>query len=317
MSSNSAYLPLNEFDVFPFTEKDINNNKERKNKKKLFIQLTQYKYLTRKEKYDSMRRKYKAKFHKTIRKIINDELHKINSKISFASFPQLFIKDVTKDNNSKAMNLKYEELFNYIYTSYENKDFKKEKEKEKINENYEKNKKILEYLNSEKNKDKSELSGWNIIKSMTYCELLDKFFLSKEFEDSIHDMEKNNEKENYINEYISYCKYYTDFFKSINNEIPLYDKIPPPETHEENNLCPDVENSPAYFKNNNNTTNEENSESIDDNNPFNLLVPKIVEDDDCITIFENNKEYNQKIRSIESDINDNNNYYLEQFNEDN
>ena len=174
----------------------------------------------------------------------------------------------------------------------------------------------MEYLNSEKNKDKSELSDWNIIKNMTYSELLDKFFLSKEFEDSIHDMEKNNEKENYINEYISYCKYYTDFFKSINNEIPLYDKIPPSETHEENNLCPDVENSPAYFKNNN-TTNEENSESIDDNNPFNLLVPKIVEDDDCITIFENNKEYNQKIRSIDSDINDNNNYYLEQFNEGN
>ena len=276
MSSNSAYLPLNEFDVFPFTEKDINNNKERKNKKKLFIQLTQYKYLTRKEKYDSMRRKYKAKFHKTIRKIINDELHKINSKISFASFPQLFIKDVTKDNNSKAMNLKYEELFNYIYTSYENKDFKKEKEKEKINENYEKNKKILEYLNSEKNKDKSELSGWNIIKSMTYCELLDKFFLSKEFEDSIHDMEKNNEKENYINTYISLGKNYTYYFKH-NQKSKTKSKIFTKNKNQDNksndnNTSHTFNDTPTEIKNplfyNNNPITKEEILNLNENDSF-------------------------------------------------
>ena len=331
MSSNKDIISLNEVDVFPFTGKDKNIN-DKLNKKKLFISSTKYKDRTRKEKPDNMRKKYKAKFHKTIRNIINTKLHKFfPKKICFVGLPQDFIKDVAKDNNSKVMNLKYEDLFDYTYKLYndkienkkkekeeekdKDKEQKKEKEKEKINENYLNNKKILEYLNSEKNKDKSELSGWNIIKNMKYTELLDKFFLSKEFEDSINDMEKNNEKENYINEYISYSKYYTDFFKTNTNDIPLYDIIPPPEPPEENNLCPDDDYSPRYF--NNNITKEENSVSIDEYDPFKLVGPKIIEDDDCVTIFEHNEKYNQKILSMNSDINDNNRYYIEQFNEDN
>ena len=345
MSSNSAYLPLNEFDVFPFTEKDINNNKERKYKKKLFIQLTQYKFLTRKEKYDSIRKKYKAKFHKTIRKIINKELHKIDSKISFASFPQYFIRDVTKKNNSEAMNKKYEELFDYTYKLYNDqikkkeeeddikKDTKKEKEKEKIIENNEKNKKILEYLNSENIKDKSKLSGWNIIKNMTYSELLDKYFLSKEFEDSIHDMEKNNEKENYINEYISFAKNYTYDFKH-NKKGKTKSKISNKDKNQDNKINDNNINTSHTFNDTpteikkplfyiNKTIIKDEILNPNENNIFNdcsdvlslkvdrYCIPRIIEDNNNAIILNQDEGNDEKSFSVYSDNDNDNRYYIE------
>ena len=53
-----------------------------------------------------------------------------------------------------------------------------------------KNEKTLEYLNSENNANICNISGWNKIKEMKYSELFERFLISKEFEDSIKELEK-------------------------------------------------------------------------------------------------------------------------------
>ena len=94
------------------------------------------------------------------------------------------------------------------------------------------------------------------------------------------------------------------------NESRIHENIPTPE---ENNLCHE---NPRYFICKK-ATKDENTNSIDDYN-FNqsdnmnfFLRPRIIEDDDSIKIFNQNKEYNQKNLSINSDDADDNRYYIE------
>lgn len=52
-----------------------------------------------------------------------------------------------------------------------------------VNWDDKKNKKIIKFL--DENNEISEKSNWNLIKNMTYKDLLKAFFLSEEFEKSI------------------------------------------------------------------------------------------------------------------------------------
>jgi hypothetical protein len=66
-----------------------------------------------------------------------------------------------------------------------------------------------------------ENSNWNIIKNMTYKELIEAYLSSAEFEKSIIDLKIKSEKRNkkisalYIEAYINLALTYTDFYSSI------------------------------------------------------------------------------------------------------
>ena len=76
---------------------------------------------------------------------------------------------------------------------------------------YYKNKKTLDYLNF--NPLISEKSGWQKIKKMKYIDLLNAYFNSDEFVQTINELHKKENK-NYINQYIFFAKTYVTFFKS-------------------------------------------------------------------------------------------------------
>ena len=201
-----------EDDCFPFNKPDKMNNETKKYENKLFIPEKLNKDKKRKEKLDNTAKRIKVKFFQKIKKIINNKLLKANSKFFFESFPQNFIANITKKINSEALQKKYGELFEYSYniSEIQNKAIEKKRKK---NEN------TLNYLNSENNINICNESGWNKIKEMKYNELFNKFLISKEFEDSIKELEKT-EEESYIFQYITLAKNFIDYFKektTLNN----------------------------------------------------------------------------------------------------
>ena len=91
-------------------------------------------------------------------------------------------------------------------------DYKKKNSDEK---QYLKNKKVLEYL--ENNPKISENSGFDLIKNMKYKEILNAYFHSKQFEDSIIQLKNENETHEYIQSYIYYAETYIQYFFSNNS----------------------------------------------------------------------------------------------------
>ena len=197
----------NEDFLFKFKTKKYfiaENGKKRRIKKK------------RKFKSDDIRKKIKSRFHKTFKNIINENLKKAGSKKLFDFFPQCFIGNVSKKLNSACLDLTYKELLLKDFISettkddyaHKNPDYKK----------YEKNKEVIEYL--EKNPEICKKSGFDLIKDKKYKDLLNAYFSSGEFEDSIIRLKKENECKDYIQEYVLKAKNYVNFYYSFkNNEI--------------------------------------------------------------------------------------------------
>jgi hypothetical protein len=153
----------------------------------------------RKEKEDDIRKKIKTGFLKKLKEIINNLLKKAGSKYIFESLPQIFIADISKKTNFEVMNLKYEEIFDYSYQQIINEikiELVQSKNKSKRNEvalkKYYKNKKTLDYLNS--NPAIRERSSWQKIRTMKYIDLLKAYFNSEEFEQSIYELYKKKIK---------------------------------------------------------------------------------------------------------------------------
>ena len=174
----------------------------------------------RKEKDDNIRKKIKSGFIKKLREIINNLLKKAGSKYTFESLPQIFIADISKKTNFEVMNLKYEEIFDYSYQQIINEikiELVQSKNKSKRNEvalkKYYKNKKTLDYLNS--NPVIRERSGWQKIRTMKYIDLLRAYFNSEEFEQSIYKLYKKG-NQNYINQYIFFSESFVTYFQSYN-----------------------------------------------------------------------------------------------------
>ena len=118
------------------------------------------------------------------------------------------------------MNLKYEEIFDYSYQQIINEikiELVQSKNKSKRNEvalkKYYKNKKTLDYLNS--NPVIRERSGWQKIRTMKYIDLLKAYFNSEEFEQSIYELYKKG-NQNYINQYIFFSESFVTYFQSYN-----------------------------------------------------------------------------------------------------
>ena len=196
---------INEDSLFKFTTKKyfITPNGKRRRIKK-----------NRKYKSDDMRKKIKSRFHKTLKNIINENLKKAGSQKLFDFLPQCFIGNVSKRTNNYCLELTYKELLltdfvsEYTKDSYPNKnvDYKK----------YLKNKDVMKYL--ENNPEICRKSGFDIIMNKKYKELLNIYFSSAEFEDSIIRLKKENETKEYVLDYVIKAKRYVQFYSNVGKD---------------------------------------------------------------------------------------------------
>ena len=161
----------------------------------------------RSEKSDDIRKKLKSRFHKIFTKKINDNLKAVNSKRKFYLMPQIFISNIAKKRNKVVMDMKLKDLFqiNFVedYRKYKAKNIEANKDK------YLKNLNTLNYL--ERNIEIQKKCKFNIIGEMKYCEILEEFFYSKEFEDTIIS-ESKKKSSSYIKDYIKIARTYVKFY---------------------------------------------------------------------------------------------------------
>ena len=162
----------------------------------------------RKYKPDDIRKKIKARFHKSIKNIINENLKKAGSKHFFSFLPQIFISSIAKEKNHQVLDLTYKELLQKDFLS----EIKEEKYKNKNVDlsKYKNNLRVLDYL--DKNPEICQNSGFDIISKMKYSDLLEEYFKSDEFDKAIDKLKQENEEEDYIKEYIDKAKTYVKFF---------------------------------------------------------------------------------------------------------
>ena len=123
----------------------------------------------------------------------------------------LFIKNISKKINGECLELTYKELILKDFVSENN----KEKEQNVDYKKYIRNKEVLEYL--EKNEEICKKSGFDIIKNKKHKDLLNIYFSSGEFEDSIIRLKKENESKEYIQEYVLKAKNYVNFYSKYKN----------------------------------------------------------------------------------------------------
>ena len=179
----------------------------------------------RKYKSDDIRKKIKVKFHKTIKNIINKNLKEVGSKKLFKFLPQIFMGNITQKFNYKYLEYSYKDLLLTDFTLCQN-----EYRNKKIDyNNYINNKHTVEYL--EENEEISINSGFYFIKDMKYKDMLEAYFSSKQFENSIIELKNKNESIDYIQKYIKLSKEYLNYKKkkkkndiknSLNEELGNY-----------------------------------------------------------------------------------------------
>ena len=162
----------------------------------------------RKFKSDDIRKKIKVNFHKELKNIINRNLKKAGSEVLLSFLPQSFLSNISKKLNHKYMNSTYEEILSLDFTKFQIKVRNLEIEQKQ----YIKNLDLLNYL--EKNPQISKNSGFDVIKKMKYRDLLNAYFESKEFENSISQLRNKKETDDYINTYILLSKNYINYFSN-------------------------------------------------------------------------------------------------------
>ncbi len=167
----------------------------------------------RKFKPDDIRKKIKARFHKTIKNIINENLKKAGSKELFDFLPQSFIGNVSKKLNSISLELTFKEIlstdFSQEINSVSNSNNKVD------NVKFLKNQKVLKYL--EENPEILKRSGFDLVQNLKYKDLLKIYFISAQFEKSINQLKDENESKEYIQEYIYRAKTYIKFYSNYEN----------------------------------------------------------------------------------------------------
>lgn len=162
----------------------------------------------RKYKPDDIRKKIKARFHKTIKNVINENLKKAGSNILFDFLPQIFVSSISRDKNREVLNLTFRQIIEKDFISEI--DETKYKNKKVDQSKYKQNLATLAYL--DRNPEIYRKSGFDIIGDMKYSELLNEYFISQEFDKSIDKLREENEPEDYINEYKAKAKDYVNFF---------------------------------------------------------------------------------------------------------
>ena len=201
VEKNANNITTNDLGIWKFTTKKYfiaSNGKKKMIKKK------------RKFKPDDIRKKIKARFHKSIKNIINENLKKAGAKVLFDFIPQSFIGNVSKKINNSVLNYTYKDILSNSFSELIKSDSVKV---DSIK--FERNKSVLKYL--EENPKISKLSGFDIVKNMKYKDLLRIYFLSSQFENSVVQLKNENESYEYIQEYIYRAKTYLRFFSNYKN----------------------------------------------------------------------------------------------------
>ena len=194
---------INKFKICHFEYQKLPKEKKQKSLNKLNHK--------RKYKPDDIRKKIKARFHKAIKNIINENLRKAGSKKLFTFLPQIFISSISREKNRRVLNMSFRELLQKNFV--DELDEKKYKNNKVDIAKYKRNLSVLEYL--DKNPEICKNSGFDIISKMKYCDLLEEYFLSDEFERAIYKLREENEDEDYIKEYIAKSKGYVKFFMEV------------------------------------------------------------------------------------------------------
>ena len=188
------------------------NNKKQKNGK-----INEKKI--RKDKPDNIRKKIKSRFLKILKNKINEKLKSAKSELFFENLPQCFISNISKNGNKFILDLTIKELLNKNFfeddTSKDNSektfiDKKRNPNKEK----YEKNQKVLKYLESKSDIRKS--SNFNVISRLTFREVFKEYLKSEEFENDILELKNKNNSDKYIKDYINKAYDFLDYFSKEN-----------------------------------------------------------------------------------------------------
>ena len=209
-----------------YTEQIVNGNEDYlfkfKTKKYFITENGKKRRIKKKRKFksDDIRKKIKSRFHKTFKNIINENLKKSGSKKFFDFLPQCFIGDVSKKTNANCLELTYKELLLTDFSSELNKDNYPNKDIDY--RKYLRNKEVIEYL--EKNEEICRKSGFDLIKDKKYKDLLNIYFSSGEFEDSLIRLKKENESKEYIQEYVLKAKNYVSFYSKYKNKNIINDE---------------------------------------------------------------------------------------------
>ena len=81
-------------------------------------------------------------------------------------------------------------------------------------EKYEKNQKVLEYL--EENSDVRKSSNFNVINKLTFREIFKEYLKSEEFEIDILKLKNKDNSDKYIKDYINKAYNFLDYFSKEN-----------------------------------------------------------------------------------------------------
>ena len=194
------------FNVYIKNKKDIFRKKAKERKK-------------RKEKPDNIRKKIKSRFLKILKNRINEILKNAKSDFLFDNLPQCFISNISKNGNIFILDMTLKELLskNFFgdYTSTDNSNETYTQKKRNPNKaKYDKNQKVLEYLDS--NSDIRKSSNFNVISKLTFRKIFKEYLKSEEFENDILELKNKNNSEDYIKEYINKAENFLDYFSKNN-----------------------------------------------------------------------------------------------------
>ena len=169
----------------------------------------------RKENPDNIIKKVKHKFLKSLKNRINIKLKMEKSKYLFDFFPFIFVSNINKQKNKNIINKKLIELYRTnFFDEYTNENLIKDKnkyltEKNKNEKKYNKNLKVIEYL--EKNINIMKKTNFDYIKEMTYGKIFNEYLESRDFEEDILKLKKI-EKPEYIKNYIIKAYTFIEYF---------------------------------------------------------------------------------------------------------
>ena len=202
-------------------------NIKKKNEKEIIIKRK------RKHKPDDIRKKIKARFLKSLKNRINEELKKANSLKYFNFLPQCFICEISKKKNKQILNMTLRQIMTTNFFEKYKKIKKTKKKKEDNNQTtnnnllnrkrkndcppdifkYNNNNEVIKYLDN--NEDIQKQFNFDVIGNMTFTELFNEYLESNEFEKDIYGLIFEDKEEYfYIKEYIIRAFYFIkDFMK--------------------------------------------------------------------------------------------------------
>jgi len=152
----------------------------------------------RKYDVDNIRKKVKTRFLKSLKIYSNQKLKEIKSTKLFGNLPQIFVNNPNKEYNRPILYNKYEEILSKSFDDNNNEENSNLKKTEH-------NKSVLKYL-----KKKKKINNLKFL-NMTYFELFNEYFKSKEFENEIAGLIKEKEKLQYIKKYIITASNFINF----------------------------------------------------------------------------------------------------------